>query len=171
MFANGYTVKLTVDVAGNVKVYAASIGSSLGSAKISVTADANLATGGVLDDGRIGIYDASTSASPRTRTYDNFQAFSPTTTTVVSDAVIYASRSMQLTTDGHYRLDTGGTAYGPVSIATGDLPRLPVAGQEGRTTQVFIKGSRGDFDQLPDAGIDDISARVYYRPSWLHVPE
>ena len=97
----------------------------------------------------------------------------PTTTSPLgcpqSDAVTFASRSTQLTTDGHYRLDSGGTAYGPVSIQTGDLPRLPVAGLEGRTTQVFLKASRGDFDQLPDAGIDDISARVYYRPCWLNV--
>jgi hypothetical protein len=33
-----------------------------------------------------------------------------------------------------------------------------------------VKGSRGDFDQLADGGIDDISARVFYRPCWLNTP-
>jgi hypothetical protein len=26
------------------------------------------------------------------------------------------------------------------------------------------------FDQLPDTGVDDLSVKVYYRPSWLFVP-
>ena len=30
-----------------------------------------------------------------------------------------------------------------------DLTRLPVAGMEGRTMEVFINPSRGDFDRLP----------------------
>ena len=50
-----------------------------------------------------------------------------------------------------------------------DLPRLPPT-VEGRTTEIFIKASRGDFGQLPDTGIDDISARIVYRPCWLTVP-
>lgn len=163
-----HTIKVTVDTAGNARVYTAPAGSSdLGAAKISVNADANLATGGALDDGKIGIYDASDLASAGARAYKQFRAYTPTSTSVINDAVIYANRSAQLTTDGHYRLDVGGTAYGPVSTQAGDLPRLPVSGLEGRTTQVFIKGSRGDLDSLPDAGIDDISARVYYRPSYL----
>jgi hypothetical protein len=36
--------------------------------------------------------------------------------------------------------------------------------------ELFLKASRGDLDQLPDSGIDDISARAFYRPSWLIVP-
>jgi len=67
------------------------------------------------------------------------------------------------------REDSTGTAYGPVSQVIGDLPRLPPTVQ-GRTTEVFIKASRGDFDTLPDTGIDDLSARITYRPVWLTVP-
>jgi hypothetical protein len=40
----------------------------------------------------------------------------------------------------------------------------------GGTTEVFIKASRGNFTNLPDTGIDDISARISYRPCWLQVP-
>jgi hypothetical protein len=36
---------------------------------------------------------------------------------------------------------------------------------------VFLKASRGDMDSLPDSGIDALSAQVFYRPSWLFVPE
>jgi hypothetical protein len=65
-----------------------------------------------------------------------------------------------------YREDSSGSAYGPVSWVTGDLPRLPPT-VDGGTVEVFIKATRGDVGQLPDAGIDDLSARVFYRPSWL----
>lgn len=162
-----YTLKLTVDAAGNYRVYTGPQGGELGAALISGQDTTHLQTGQTLDDGKIGIYDASDLGSAGIRNYDNFKAFAPTATTTVSDAVIYANRSAQLTTDGHYRLDTGGTAYGPVSIQGGDLPRLPVSGLEGRTTEIFIKSSRGDLDQLPDSGIDDVSARVFFRPSYL----
>lgn len=37
------------------------------------------------------------------------------------------------------------------SIQARDLTRLPVAGMEGRTMEVFIKPSRGDFDRFPDS--------------------
>lgn len=44
-------------------------------------------------------------------------------------------------------------------------------GLEGRTVELFVKASRGDFDQLPDSGIDDIQAQLTYRPTWLYVPD
>jgi hypothetical protein len=44
----------------------------------------------------------------------------------------------------------------PRTMEIPDLPRLPVAGLEGRTREIFLKPSRGDFDELPDSGIDDI---------------
>ena len=105
-----------------------------------------------------------TSASSETRDYDNFAAWAPNL-----DATLYANRSAQLTTDGIFRQDTSGTAYGPAFHA-GDLPRLPVSGLESRKVELFLKGSRGDFDQIPDSGIDDISGRVTYRPCWLNTP-
>jgi hypothetical protein len=96
-----------------------------------------------------------------TRSFDNFTSWSPS-----PDAVLHPSQSAELRTDGMFREDVSGTAYGPVSHVIGDLPRLPPT--LGGTTEVFIKASRGDFGQLPDTGIDDISARISYRPCWLH---
>ena len=90
--------------------------------------------------------------------------------TVSQDAVAYNLQSVQLGTTGMYREDPTGTVYGPVSNVIGDLPRLPPSGLEGGTIQAFLKMSRGDFDQLPDSGIDDLSARIFYRPSYLITP-
>lgn len=128
--------------------------------------DTDLATGGTLDDGKTGLYDAQTSATAATRYYLQFGAWVP-----VRDAVILASRTTELSTTALTRQDTSGAAYGPVTYPLGDLPRLPPATLDNRTAQIFLKGSRGDIETLPDSNIDDISARVSYRPCWLFVGE
>jgi hypothetical protein len=35
--------------------------------------------------------------------------------------------------------------------------------------EVFVKATRGDLSTLPDSAIDDVSARVFRRASWLTV--
>jgi len=127
--------------------------------------DSTLATGGALASGKPGFYNAKNSGSSNVFSVDNFAAWVPT-----PDAVVNASQSIELRTDGMFREDLSGSAYGPVSWVENDLPRLPVSGIEARTVEVMVKASRGDLDTLPDTGIDDISARVTYRPCWLQVP-
>jgi hypothetical protein len=124
--------------------------------------DETLATGGVLASGKVGLVDWN-SHTTAPRTYDNFAAW-----TTSPDAVVYANQSAELSTSGIFRADVGGTAYGPVSIVNSDLPRMPNKSSAG-TVEVFVKSSRGDLENLPDPGIDDISARVYRRASWLTV--
>ena len=87
--------------------------------------------------------------------------------TVAPDAVLAASRTIELRTDGMYRQGAGGTIFAPVSQVTGDLPRIPPSGLESRTVQVFLKASRGEFDNEADTGIDDLSAQIIYRPELL----
>lgn len=100
-----------------------------------------------------------------TRTYDNFVAYVP-----IGDAVLFASQSAELRTDGIIRETAVGGSYGPVSAPAGDLPRLPPSGLENRLVEVLVKPSRGDLDTLPDSAIDDVSVQVFYRPCWLFVP-
>ena len=157
------TIALMVDAAGNWYAWFFPAGSSPGD-PVATGYDPLLATGGALDDGKPGFYDACTTSVASTRNYDNFAAWAPQ-----PDAVMYASQSLELRTEGVFREDSAGAAYGPVAQVIGDLPRLPVSGPEGRTVQTFIKATRGNFDNLPDRGIDDISARVFYRPCWLFV--
>lgn len=124
--------------------------------------DADLVSGGALGSGKPGIMDQHPSATATTRTYDHFYVQS-----APSDAVLFGQRSAQLTTDGMFRQDSTGVAYGPVSWVEGDLPRMPPSRPEGRTVQFFLKASRGDLNQLPDVGIDDISARCNVKASNL----
>jgi hypothetical protein len=122
------------------------------------------AVGGSLGAGKVGLFDSQTGSGGLTyRAYSQFEASSPP-----SDAVVFDSRSLELRTDGAFRADSAGAAYAPVARQLGDLPRIPPSGMEGRTVQTFLKGSRGDLVDA-DVGTDDISARLFYRPSYLYV--
>ncbi len=81
----------------------------------------------------------------------------------------------ELRTEGYFtNLSASGYAERPIY---GDLPRLPVPKQVGGTVETFLKASRGVIGDstgivaTSDAGIDDISARITYRPSWLFVDD
>jgi hypothetical protein len=123
-----------------------------------------LATGGALATGKVGIADYNVLATACTRTYDNFaaSAFAP-------DAVCFASQSLELATQGITRKDSTGAAFGPVSIQTGDIPRMPNRSSAG-VVEFFAKASRGDLQTITDPNIDDISVRVYRRASHLLIP-
>jgi hypothetical protein len=124
------------------------------------------------NDGSPGIYDAYTGSAAVSRYYDKFYAsYETSASPQLTEAVAYSSQSVQLTTDGMWREDSGGVAYGPVSTVYGDLPRIPPSGLSQGTVEFFLKHSRGDIYDLPDQGIDNISARVSYRPSYIFVPE
>jgi hypothetical protein len=153
---------LTVDAAGNW--FGAVMNGDLSSEFQLSGFDSVLASAGTLGSGKVGIYDAWTkAATANTRDYDDFAAWVPS-----ADAVVFASQSAELSTKGIIREDTGGTAYGPVSVVSGDLPRIPNQSSAG-TVEFLAKASRGDLEMTPDTSIDDVSARVYRRASWLTV--
>lgn len=156
-----WTIRLVATAAGQWSVWVFRLGSSSGEPVLQGY-DSVLATGGALASGKPGVYDEHEAATANTRNYDNFAAWVPNT-----DAVLNPSQSAELRWDRIVREDVGGTAYGPVSWVEGDLPRLPPT-TEGGTVEVFLKASRGNFQSLPDTGIDDISARVTSRYCWLH---
>jgi len=163
------TIACYVNGSGDIRLWAESSAPQdiTSTAPIMVIAGgADLATGGALASGGYGLTDRRTNASAATRQYDNFKV----TTQSLTDAVVYASRSAQITTQGNFRQDSGGTAYGPTAPAYGDLLRIPPSGLEARTVECLVKLSRGNLSTEPDGGVDDLSARLYYRPSWLTTP-
>lgn len=122
-----------------------------------------LATGGALATGKPGFFDTGLYGAG-TRYYDRFTAVKAGPL----DAVLYAGRSAELAWDGLNRKNSTGIAFGPVSHTSGDLPRLPPSGLEGRPVELFLKGTRGDLDQLPDPSASDgLTARVFVRPTFL----
>jgi hypothetical protein len=158
-----YTWRMAVGPSGAMAIWFGPRGSD--PKLIATGADTALATGGALASGKPGFYDQSDASVFLIRMYDNFLASG-----AVFDAVAFAGQSVQLATDGNVREDSTGTAYGPVSIDSGDLLRIPPSGIEGRTVEFMVKPSRGDFDALPDSAIDDLSVQAWYRASYLTMP-
>jgi hypothetical protein len=88
------------------------------------------------------------------------------------------SKSMQFRSDGIIRQDGTGTVWVPM-VGKGDLLKVPVAGVEQRTQRWIVKLCRGtplgdgglaNPNESGDAGIDNLSAKLYYTPRWLMVP-
>lgn len=157
---NWYTLDAFADTDGTVAVSFVRTGAE--SAEWDAQGyDAALATGGALASGQVGIWEQHADSTAVTRNYDNFGVWVPT-----GDAVLFANQSLELRWDGAYRYDPAGVAPGPVPVI-GDLPRIPPSGDEGRTVEFFVKGSRGDLDQQSDSGVDDIGAQVFYRPAYI----
>lgn len=159
--------EFAISVSDLGSVYATIQSSSLGLVELSAT-DAALATGGSLASGKGGIFDAGDGTNTTYRWYDRVEV----TALPPSPAVMYDGQGCEIRTDGVYRKTISGDSAGPVAVVTGDLPRLPPSGSEDRPVQVFVKGSRGDLGELQDlATTDKISARVYYRPSYIFTPD
>ena len=126
----------------------------------------DLAGGGTLDDGKVGLIDWATGGSATTRTYYGLYVYG-----VTADYAIPASQSLEIRHDRVIREDAGGTLWQPPSSYKGDYLLVPPAGREGRSVRWIAKASRGPIGTGADSGIDDISARLTYVPRFLVVPE
>jgi len=125
---------------------------------------AALKTGGVLEDGKPGLVDIGDGLFADR--FDQFEVLVPTPL----DATLYPNQAAELRTDGIYREGSAGGTYAPAPHV-GALPRLPASGLEDRPVELYVSTSRGDFDQIPDTGLDDFTVQVFYRPCVLFVPD
>jgi hypothetical protein len=154
-----YSIVLEVAAAGDVRLWYGLQGSPL-TRRITTTLDSMFTS---VPDGGFGIYDAQSAV---THTYDNFRAWPPT-----SDAVLFAGRSAEFRTNGMERQSSDGTGWGPTQPPYGDYPRVPCPTVNGgNDVEVLVASSRGDFDQVPDSGLDDLTATLTVEPCWLTVP-
>ena len=115
---------------------------------------------GTLASGDVHIYDEQTWATAVTRDYENFRVWEPD-----PDAAIFAGGDAQIATAQTSRTSRDGLGSG-LLVPWGDNPRLP----SGGPVEIMVATSRGDFDQVPDSGLDDVSVAVRHRPCWLTTP-
>jgi hypothetical protein len=160
-----HTMRVLIDATGRLLIWFFAAGSG-GGEPVLVDMRSELATGGALATGKPGLIDINQNATAATRTYDNFAVFTPT-----KDAAVFASQSIEVRHDRVIREDSGGTIWSEVSKNEGDYLYVPPAGKEGRTLRMIAKFCRNDPTNFPDSGIDDISARLSYRPRGLVAPE
>jgi hypothetical protein len=164
LLAGWMTMRLVIDTTGRFFAWLVPRGTAFGEPHL-VGQGALIATGGVLASGKVGFgAGAVTSGSIL---YDNFTVKTPPT----PDAVIYEGRGVELRFDSMYRDSLDGIGSGQVGTIGGDLMRLPAGGLEGRSAELLLKPTRGDFGEMPDFdAAGGITARVLYRPCYLFVP-
>jgi hypothetical protein len=129
----------------------------------------DLATGGALDDGKVGLWDMNTRSSSNEgmRHYDTFYVSALPATPVV----IASGRSVEFRHDTAIRQSSGGAAYGRVPDYRGSRFYLPPAGPEDRTSRVVVKANRHDLEVSPyDNLTDELTVAVFYRPRVIAVP-
>jgi hypothetical protein len=156
------TVAMRVDTAGRWYV------SGTGGAVIMSGQDSDLAAGGTLASGKVGVIDRLTSGDTTagTRVYDNFRAWEPE-----YDAAIFASKQSQVHHNRAEHQDSSGSAIARIADYQGDYLHIPPAGLDGGTSRFYVKASRNLPASMSDPGIDDISGTVYYTPRYWHIPE
>jgi hypothetical protein len=168
-------VVLSVDALGVWQAYAYNVGSRQSSTPLLSGFDTDLAAGGPLASGRVGLYDAYISASVRTRVFANFAAFAS-----AQDVVMHPSRNLEVRADRTERESSGGGVWGRVPEYRGDRFLVPAAGDEGYVSRIAAKARRLNVDEgLADAGVplsspflvsDPITVAVYLTPRYLHPP-
>jgi len=160
-----FTVRLHVDSGG--RFFAWLYRADASPALLLSGSDSVLATGGTLASGNVGIYDEfSDNGVACTRTWDNFFAYAP-----VSDAAIFAGRSLVVRHGEAQREDSTGSFWQKVSRFEGDYLRFPPAGNEGRSLRVIAKAVRNDPATMADTAIDDLDGQLTVIPRVRQVPE
>jgi hypothetical protein len=151
-----YSLTVTADAAGNVSVYAGPQG-GVQSLYITVTADANLATAGALDDGRVGLWDHYTSATDTgARLYDNFVATSTASGAVISNPAMNSAQSVILAHNTALTENAAGTGQGKSPIREGQYLKLPPETRNGNRNRITVKARRLDVDEgFADSGTAD----------------
>lgn len=159
-----HPLRIVVTATGRVLVWFWQSGSEPGD-PIVVAQDSDLATGGALASGDVGLYDENTAGGdPITRRYDNLFAAVPTT-----DAAIFANQSLEFRHDATERENPAGTLWTPL-IPEGDHLLIPPAGREARDLRTTVLASRGpriDSGIVADPGIDAKTIRLYATPRYL----
>lgn len=126
--------------------------------------DADFATGGTLDDGKIGIMDYWPEAVAASRTFYEYSAG-----VTLTNAVLFSGQDAEIRTDGVFR-EAATTSLLSELIVDGDLPRIPPSGLEERPVELLFSLSRGNYDDQQDIiGPDSCSLVPKYRPSYMTV--
>jgi hypothetical protein len=156
-----YRLRLVADSSGRVVAWYDEAAAHRPSLYFNVF-DSDLATGGALASGKVGIYDADTTSLGLPRRFDNFIAAVPT-----ADAVLFSGRQTQLRSDGALRQDSTGTYSGPWPVF-GSYPQIEPAGAENRTTRIAVRALRNNPEELPNANVTDaFSVQCVLTPRYL----
>jgi hypothetical protein len=113
--------------------------------------DADLAVGGTLASGKVGLYDAYTKSTGEKRYLANFQLLGAEE----PGRSCYSGRQVEFNSQGCLRQDSSGTYDGQPSSYRGAGFYLEPAGSLGLINRVAVKMRRNDNEVEEDSGITD----------------
>lgn len=96
--------------------------------------------------------------------------------TDVQDAVIYAGCMAELRTEGAFRQEATGQAFGNIAVPGGDVPRIPASGDENRPLELIARATSytttqpGNYSYFEDSQPDPLIVQLIYRPCYLFRP-
>lgn len=157
------SVRLMVDSAGVLRVWAGTPGALV---EQIAWYRSELATGGALASGRVGIWDNGPNVTVGTvRQYDNFIA-GP----APLDAAIFAGQDALISYNAAKREDASGNYWGDIQQYRGGRVWLPEYGV-GRPVRLVSKARRQDVSELIDTSLTDVhQLQLSYTPRYLVVP-
>lgn len=128
----------------------------------------DLASGGAIEDGSVGLYDYNTGATASIeRTWEDFYAYE-----IPSDPAVFATQTLEVLHDRVVRQHSTGSALTRVSRYAGDYLLVPCSAGEQRSARLIVKASRGNPSlSAADSAVDDITATLYVKPRFIHLPE
>ena len=149
------TLVVSADASGNCIVYFGERGGT-STPIITVLADANLATGGAIDDGGYGMYDATTASDTGTRYYDNLAVSTLATSASIINPAINSGYGLDLKHNTALTDNSAGTSVGTTPIRQGNYPKLPPATRNTSKSRIVVRARRNDNDLgLADTGTSD----------------
>ena len=141
------SLSLAVDTTGNWSLLADwGVGSTTISGSTSV-----LASGGALEKGKVGVYDAWTSATASSRYLDEFQVLGADNPGVVC----YSGKSIEFNSQEVLREAESGEYWGPPDLPRGGNFELEPAGADERINRVVIRARRNDIEAEADSAVSD----------------
>lgn len=155
-FGQWKRISAAVGTTGTVLVYEGIPDSPDFVARILVSNDSDLATGGALASGGYGILDTETSGSSGTRMYDNFVVTSPSTAATLVNPAINADRELNVLHNNVLTASADGSVFGVTPGRTGNYLTLPPATRAGRKSRIVTRFRRQDIDAgFADSGLSD----------------
>jgi hypothetical protein len=142
------SLRVVADGAGNVVVLDGPKGGQ-SEFRIVVIADADLATGGALEDGGFGIYDENTSAVAGARLFNNFAVHSAPGGAAIFDHVINPNQSLRLTHAKAERENAAGDQWGRVPHFEGARLKIPPSTRNDLIHRLVVKQDRNDLTAFP----------------------
>lgn len=126
-----------------------------------------LATGGILANGKTGLFDMNSTSVATSRYYTNVAVSTP----AAEPIAVYSGRSLEIRHDSTERESSAGGTWGRLQSYRGGRFKVQPAGDADRTTRVVVKASRNDLDSAEDANLtDQISLAVEVTPRYAVLP-